>query len=345
MTQPINVFALVRRLLDGEYARVMTPVLNALASSVNSGVVDQRLRELQDEAARLREAGERLTPGNPVLRALLADLDPLLRRNAGRIDVASEDLQISATEAAQSLARQLALPGLSDEALAQLGVVWNQPDAAAVAQLVDYVNSDAFGEQLSDYPADVLTTIRNQAVRGIAEGWNPVKTAEAIRKMAQGVPLAQAQTIARTLQLTSYRDATALQHAANADIITRRIRIAALDRRTCLACVALHGSVLEDGERVRDHHNGRCTEIAEVVGNPRNIQRGADWFAGLPESRQREQRSFAQTPAKFEAYKDGALALDDFVTPYDDDVFGEMVRENSLKGVLGDGARDYYRQK
>ena len=44
------------------------------------------------------------------------------------------------------------------------------------------------------------------------------------------------------------------------------------------------------------------------------------------------------------AWKDGALNMRDLVHRYDDRVFGEMLREGSLRGALGDAAREYYQR-
>jgi hypothetical protein len=331
---------LTRQLLDRGYEQATRQTLNAIGASVNSGLIGQRLSELEAEAARLEAAGERLRPDNAVLRALLADLDTELARIAARVDVGAADAQRTGLEAAARLTRELALPGVDDRTLASIGVTWNVPDPEAVNRLVGYVNSAGWAEELAAYPETVLNIVQNQAIQGIVEGWNPLRTAQMITRMAQGVPLAQANTLMRTVQLQSYRDAAVMHRVANADILTEQIRIAALDARTCMACVALHGTRLPIDERINDHHNGRCTSISVVKGRPRDIQSGEDWFKSLPDERQREQMG----SAAWLAWKDGALNMRDLVHRYDDRVFGEMLREGSLRGALGDAAREYYQR-
>ncbi|MEQ9027558.1 MAG: phage minor head protein [Aggregatilineales bacterium] len=333
-----RVSDLIRNLLDRGYTQATSAVVNALGRSVSSGIVAQRLNELEAEAGRLAEAGERLDVNNPVVRALLADLEPRLRANGLLIDGAAGDLQNSGVNSAGQITRQLALPGMSDEALARIGVQWNRPDPEAVNALVGYVDSDAWAAELARYPELVISTVRNQAVRGIVEGWSPLRTAREIRRMAEGVTRAQAETLMRTLQLQSYRTAAAVHQQANAGILTEQIRIAALDNRTCLACIGLHGTRLPIGERVNDHHNGRCTSIAVVRGRPREVQTGEDWFNAQPEAR----RVQIAGRANFEAMQAGRVQLRDFAQTYDDPVFGEMIREASLKGILGDDAREFY---
>lgn len=322
---------LTRQLLDRGYEQATRQTLNAIGASVNSGLIGQRLAELDAEAARLDAAGERLRPDNAVLRALLADLDSELARIAARIDVGAADTQRTGIEAAARLVRELALPGVDDRTLASIGVTWNVPDPESINATVGYVNGAGWAAELDKYPETVLQVVRNQAVRGLVEGWNPLQTARMIRQMAQSVPAVQANTLMRTVQLQSYRDAAVLQRVANADILTEQIRIAALDARTCMACVALHGTRLPIDERINDHHNGRCTSVSVVRGRPREVQSGEAWFGGLSEERQRAQMG----DSAFELWKGGRIDLRDFVQPYQDRVFGEMVREASVKGMLG----------
>jgi len=334
MTQPTGtnrIGELTRALLDRGYEQATRQTLNAIAGSVGGGLIQQRLAELEAEAARLEAAGQPLRPDNPVLRALVADLDTELGRIAQRVDAAAADVQRRGIDAAARLTRELAIPGVTDEQLRLIGVQWNVPDPEAVNRLVGYVNSSAWQAEMARYPQQVLDTVRNQAIRGIAEGWNPLATARLIRQMAEGVPARQANTLMRTVQLQAYRDAAVIQRVANQDILTEQIRIAALDARTCMACVALHGTRLAIDERINDHHNGRCTSISVVRGRPRDVQTGEEWFSQLPEERQRAQMG----DSAFELWKGGRIELRDFVQPYTDPVFGEMVREASLKGILG----------
>ena len=69
------------RVLDRGYAGVATRVLRAVSSSVQSGRVQADLDALDAEAARLNEAGERLTVDNASVRAVLSSLDLAMRDN------------------------------------------------------------------------------------------------------------------------------------------------------------------------------------------------------------------------------------------------------------------------
>jgi len=339
-----TVSDLINRLLDKGYAQAAEPVLRAIASSTSTGLIKQRLDELDAEVARLVEAGERLTPDNPVLRALLADLETTLNGDATIIGSASESVQSSGSTAAGTIQRQLALGGTTDAQLARIGVRWNAPDPEAVARLIGYARSDPWAAALSKYGTDILGIVNNQAIQGIALGWSPLRTAREIRRMTENLPAHQANNLMRTLQLTSYRDSTALHQNANRSIAQQVVRIAARDLRTCLSCIAQHGDVIWDAERdggdapvprVDDHHSGRCTAVIIVKGFPRTIQTGQQWWDSLPPERQAQQVSLVRSPGKLEALRDGKATLRDFIHPYSDDVFGRMVRESSLKDILG----------
>lgn len=338
-----TVSDLVNRLLDRGYNQAAEPTLRAIASSTNSGLIAQRLDELDAEVARLIEAGERLTSDNPVLRALLADLEPTLNRNSARIDVASESVQAAGSNPAAVIQRQLALGGTTDAQLAGIGIRWNTPDPEAVARLIGYARSDAWAATLTKYGPDIVSIVQNQAIRGIALGWSPLHSAREIRRMTESLPAYQANNLMRTLQLTSYRDSTALHQNANREIAQQVIRIATRDMRTCLSCIAQHGDVIWDSERdggeapvprVDDHHSGRCTSAILVKGFPRTVQSGQDWWNSLTPERQAQQASLARSPGKLDALNNGSATLRDFVHPYTDDVFGSMLREASLTDAL-----------
>lgn len=333
----------ITALLDRDYKRIVEPVLNAIASTTNSGIVQQRLTELSAEAQRLADAGKRLTPDNAILRATLADLDTALRAQSQLINGAATPLQETAITGSGKIQRQLALPGMTDTQLARFGISWNTPDPEAVASLVDYVRSDAWQQMLATYSDDVIAVIQNQAVRGIVYGWSPLRIAREISNKVQSFSLYTANNLMRTLQLTAYRDATAIHQTANRDIADQVIRIAALDTRTCLSCVALHGSVIWDSERdasspvprVDDHYQGRCTAVIIVKGRSRQITTGEQWWDSLSPERQAQQNSLVKSPGKLEALRNGTATLRDFVHEYNDDTFGRMLREASLKDVLG----------
>jgi len=108
----------IKRLLDQGYVRVAGRTIEAIVASTNDprGIIQQRLRELDAEVARLEsEDITRLPPDNPVIRALLADLETVMGRNQSRVDAAGDDVQGAGVDVAGTLIRQLAFPGMTDD--------------------------------------------------------------------------------------------------------------------------------------------------------------------------------------------------------------------------------------
>jgi hypothetical protein len=119
----------------------------------------------------------------------------------------------------------------------------------------------------------------------------------------------------------------------------------------CLSCWAKHGTVHPLSEPLNDHWCGRCAAIpntrswAELgfEGIPETgveIEPGEDVFGRLDEQAQRQ----LMGESMWKAWKDDAFQFSDLSTPYQDDVYGEMWTEASLKGILGEKAKDYYKQ-
>lgn len=341
---PGQLKQLLTELVDAEYTRATAAVVTAMTQPVQDGRLAQRLKDLDAAAA----AGP-IRPNGPEMVALLADLERVLKTNAALVDGVSPSLQRAMAGAAADLTKRTMF--VQDAAIvAKLAT----PDPEAVAALIGYVDSAAWSESLAKYQTDTLQTINNIAIRGLVTGRNPRATAAELAASVRNLPISRAEQMMRSLQLTSLRDAAVVHQVANADVIARIVRVAALDDRTCLACVALHGTVLAVGERVNDHRKGRCIGIAVpaskandpisqtyvVDGQPVQVASGEQWMQAHSAA---WQRAF-MGPGAYNAYTAGAVQMRDFVHPYQDDVFGPALQEASLKGILGDKAKDYYQR-
>ena len=327
-----DVDDLLGGLIDRGYNRAFGQVLRTIRRATGQGSrVDARLSELDDEAERLYRAGERLTADNAYVTALLADLSDELARDGGLMDAAAVDVQAAGIDAGLRGSRVLALGDVDAATLERIGVRWNSPDPEQIEALVGYVNDPAWRELMAGYPDDVMRVVENQIIRSGVEGWSPRRTARAIREKTINTPAYQAEAIARTLHLESYRTATAIAHRANADIADRQVRIGSLDDNICLCCLALHGEEMQIGSKVADHFNGRCTSVLIVRGYPEpQIVTGPAWFDGLPESRQLE----IAGPGALEALQSGRARLRDFAVSYSDALFGEMVVQGSIDAAI-----------
>jgi hypothetical protein len=317
----------IERVLDRGYARLIRPFLQRGASPE----LNRRISDLQGEAERLAGEGKRLTADNPFLVSLTVTLsDDMARQNVALRGVASQ-MQAEGINAARVLHRQFALGNFDDNQLAQMGIRYNVPNPEALSAVVDYTGREEFARAMRISSDVVLKTVNNQIVMGMAQGWSPNRLAETISATVKDLPLSQASTMMRTLQLSSYRQATYLYDQTNADIIQYRQRIGVLDGRICMACLALHGTMLAPNETVNDHHNGRCMSIAVIIPSisPRVVT-GEDYWRGLSDA---DKRELAGAGA-YEALASGRAQLRDFVQTYEDDLFGEMVRQKSLKDVI-----------
>lgn len=339
---PEQIAQLLGGLVDDAYTQTTGAVVNAITRPADSGRLNQRMTELRDEARRLAAAGEKLTPDNPVFAAMLGELQVALKNNSALVDAVSPDLQAKMSAAAGVINQSFA-------ATQSPNFVWNAPNAEATAALANYVDSDAWRNELAQYQKNIADTVANIAIRGFVAGDSPTKVAEDLIASATNLPLSYAEQMMRSLQLTALRDSMVIQQVANADKIERIVRVAALDSRTCLSCVALHGTFLEVGDRVNDHRNGRCIGVpllkgqafsqSYVVDGQRiDVTSGEQWLNAHSDAGKRA----LMGPANFNAYRAGAVQLDDYVQLYRDPVFGEALAEASLKGILGDAAQAFY---
>lgn len=341
---PPNPSDLLRRLLDGGYTNATGPVIRAISRDTTNGPLATRLNQLDDHARQMAENGETLRADDPVLRAVIADFGDALKRQGLLIDAVSGDVQQTGFDAAGQFFRQTTLPGMSP-ALARAG--FNNPDPAAINAAVMLTAGETWKHELAAY-GDIAEQVRLIAIKGIVAGYNPRKIANEIRAGINGIPAARANNLMRTLQLQSYRVATAANQDANRDILAYSVRISALDGRTCLACVALHGTKLPVGAMIHDHHQGRCTSIAVVKGREQEIlfqryigdepvivRNGQEWWDKLPDAQKLEMAG----PGLFEALGRGEIQLRDLVQPYRDPLFGDMIRQAGLKGALANPNR------
>lgn len=321
---------LINRLLERGYSQAALPIIRRLTSEVAGGRVQQRLIDLQTEAARLALEGKRLTPDNAYIAALYTDLDRVLRIARDGMSAAGSDLQGVGIRSAGTLTRELALPQYDDVTLARLGIRWNTPDPNAIAAAITYTDNPLWASTLNRYGEVVIKDINSFVLNGFVRGWGPEKLAKGLIQMVQGYPAYKANNLMRTLMLQSYRQATALHHLANADIIEYQIRIGTLDQRICPLCLALHGTISKVGTVIEAHYQCRCTTIAKVKGIPRTVQTGQAWFDEQPEAVQLQ----IAGPQLYDLLKRGAVTLADTVGSRNDPLFGRMLARIPIKDML-----------
>ena len=353
----------------------MLAQIAAICNAPNSQL-QRSLKKLDDEADRLTEAEEVMTPDNPQLeqtlgvyedtfkatQALIMVNDNAIQDTAARLAIPAVTAKVFSVLTGAMLSRginPLSPQGtkILTSRIAASGIPWTTPGADVFA--ANYVDSTAWINRMENWGKGYADYTRDTFLRGVQSGWGPKYTAGQVRVSAQNLPKSAAESLTRTLQITSYQDASAEMEKVNNKYITGKIRIATLNQTCCLNCISRHGEQLEVGARVDDHFRGRCTAFYQVPGGPqypesmqadstpgnRNFvpfQKGEDWFNSLPPERQAQQASFLKSPAKLRAYRDGT-PLSAFVGDHTDSVFGDQVVEKSLKDAIGlKRAQGYY---
>ena len=247
---------------------------------------------------------------------------------------------------------QMVLAGLPEPLAAALRTQWNRLPAGAVRALLGFLAPgsplhDALREQLG---AAVAEGVESALLKGLALGFNPRVVARIIQR-EMGQALTWALRTARTAMLWAYRESNRASYVANPDIVEGWVWHAKLgDGRTCMSCISQHGTVHPADEVLNDHHNGRCAMVPLTVswetlgfhGLPDTrpqVQSGRDWFAGLSEAEQRR----LMGRSMWEAWKAGKVRWEDLSAVHSDPVYGDMRIAPSLRALLGDGAKEFYR--
>jgi hypothetical protein len=161
---------------------------------------------------------------------------------------------------------------------------------------------------------------------------------DAFRKNT-GLGLVWTIRAAKTAEANAKRDALLLTYNANPLEVEGWIWVSALLPTTCMACIAMHGTKHSLTERLNDHESGYCMPKPIIRGKAVTVKPGAEWFANLKQ----EQQVKMMGPSKWDAWKAGKFDLQDLVTTYDSENWGELIREQSLIGMLGEEAKRWYR--
>lgn len=116
--------------------------------------------------------------------------------------------------------------------------------------------------------ADYVDTAMRRTIARLAMSRLRPDTSQMLLKQTEAafnLGLSRALVIARTEALDAHRQAAAIGQAANADVLDGWIWLARLDRDTCSACFAMHGSVHPLSEMgPDDHQQGRCQRVPKA---------------------------------------------------------------------------------
>jgi hypothetical protein len=294
---------------------------------------------------------EKITPGQAIKLARARAIVEQVREQAGRFSVTVENEVMNV----QSLAIQkgiddamqlmtLSLPPLPGDVQRQVVGSFARLHPDAIEAAAGLVGADSpLTERLQVAYGDfVAQQVEEKLLTGIAAGQNPRVIARILSRNVQdgmGIGLNSALTTVRTAQIKSYQIANHATYLANSDIVPGWIWWAELGT-ACMSCVAMHGTKHSNTETLDDHHNGRCAPIPETITYRQlglNIdeptdepESGEDWFNRQSEATQREMMG----AEKYEAWKGGKFDFRALTVKYDDAVYGELLREASLKELL-----------
>lgn len=331
---------LLTQQLDRPYQRLITPTVQAAQRMARPGTrLYTALQDLEAAAREAQKAGTRLNAASPAVRAFVAEAETALKRHRIQLDAVADQMVDSGARAGQTIARYMAFPGVSNQQLAGIGIGWDTPNLDATLQVLDWTRQPAWDALLGGLESDVLTSVNKLVVSNILHGRNPVAGARAMRTVLPEMTRSRSEAIARTLQMQAYRRSTAINYTANSNILEDYgIRYASLDANVCLGCAALHGTRVPIDEPIDEHYNGRCIVVPVVRGSTRDVQTGEAWFAAQDAATQER----IMGGARYRAWQDGKVQLKEFAGTTKDALFGDMLQTLSLRGVLGDEAKNYY---
>lgn len=205
---------------------------------------------------------------------------------------------------------------------------------------------------LGEIAPNAVNKARETLAAGLAEGKNPRLVAQDLRSDLN-IPIARAQTIARTETLSTYRAVALENYRANSDVCRGWIWNCARSYRTCAMCLAMDGQEFGLDVPFSSHCNCRCSpvpvtvswedlgavDIEDTSAGASDRETGAEWFDRQPERVQMD----VLGPSKLREYQAGRLTLQDLVGYRVDKDWGPQRWERSLtqvrKGVYGERLR------
>jgi len=193
-------------------------------------------------------------------------------------------------------------------------------DVLPVEALQFMVGLVSDGSPLREYLARVYPQaaegMLDALVHGLGLGWNPKRTARAMRD-GLGVGLRTALNTARTETLRVYREASRAQYQASGRV-DGYLRLAAKSQRTCVACLAQDGEWYPLSTSFEDHVRGRCTMIPAREGMQPGWLTGQKYFEGLDAETQ--QRMMGK--GLYEMWRDGEIDFEDTAHRHIDATWG-----------------------
>lgn len=221
------------------------------------------------------------------------------------------------------------------------------PSQSAIADLTGATQAGSplatlfsgFGQEAADAAGKALIT-------GLTLGDNPRMVA-ALVQQALGISRNRALTISRSTMLDAYRSSNLATYQANSDVCSQWRWDCDFSPRTCVACLAMDGSLHDLSEEMETHVNDRCVPTpvtkpwADILGSlgvdTSNLpddsgddsETGADWLDNQDEATQKQVLG-----PRYPGYADGSLTLADMVGHKYSEDYGGSVYVKSMKELV-----------
>ena len=305
-------------------------------------------RQLQKDTLDLMRIAERqgLKPWQAMRMERMKSLERQFLTSARKFTDAAGDTITESQRAAVGLGRRGAEeavtaglpPGITTANLSRLGLDWNRlPDDAFTNFVGIAADGKPIGNLLAPLGKEAAEGVKDAIGTGIALGKGPRKTAQLVR-VAAGMPLSKALLITRTETNRAFREATRLQYANNSQVVKGYRRRAAQSDRTCMACIALDGTLYALDEPLNEHPNGRCALVPDTityqdlgldVEMPPEPENARDWLGRQPEGTQRK----VLGDTRYEAIQRGELHMGQLATVRQNAVWGDAAVVRSLRDL------------
>jgi SPP1 gp7 family putative phage head morphogenesis protein len=217
-------------------------------------------------------------------------------------------------------------------AYGDIGLEMAQLNRLPVEQMINMVGNLENGSPLRRLTdalgPDASRRVRTALLNGVAMSLNPREVARQTRD-AFGGNLSRALTVSRTEMLRVHRQAVIDHYDANSDIVVGWRWQAALDERTCMACVVMHGKIFPTKSGFGTHPNCRCTASPVPPRSRLKVEDGTDWFARQNEDVQMRMMG----PEYHAAWKRGDFKLDDLVNVVHSKEWGTTRTVKSLSAL------------
>jgi SPP1 gp7 family putative phage head morphogenesis protein len=256
------------------------------------------------------------------LAELLRQIDDELLRLAAQ----AEAHIISGQRVTARIGAQQAL-GLIDVQVPGLEASFTRLPTAAFAEMVGQTSQGSpLRTILARNGSDALEAAKRSLVAAIAQGTGPREVGRELRRVLNQSAW-RAEVTARNALLDAHRSAALQTYAANSDVLSGWVWTAALSSRTCLGCLALHGTEFLLTEQFFPRHPAcRCTPTPRVkgmFGDQAPFESGESWL-----NRQSREVQRAMIPdGLWLDWESDVIRLEDFVTVQRSRTWGKSYRQ------------------